>query len=140
MNIKKEHLAIASIPFLFLILFFLGTTKESLPPIDIAGHTESYPNSRVMRDPIPIETHKHILEHTPAGEGGVIINYNCEDFECSPDLIKNLESFAYKYRNVYIAPFKGMKAKIVVSKYSQRLVLDEYDENKIINFIEGGSQ
>jgi len=113
---------------------------EKLPPIDMQGHIESKPSSHVLKEPMPISIQKHMLEHVDGqegGRGGVIINYNCEDYQCEDGLIVELESFATEYDYVYVAPFKGMDVKIAVTKLGKIDVLEGYDETRIKNFIEG---
>jgi len=68
---------------------------------------------------------------------GIIINYDCKNFECEQGLIEQLESFAIKYNNVYVAPFKNMPVKIALTKLGRIETLSEYDENKIETFITG---
>ena len=113
---------------------------ERLPPTDMDGHIESNPSSHILKDPMPIAIQKHMLEHADGvekGRGGVIVNYNCKDYSCEESLIENLESFASDYDYVYVAPFKGMDAKIAITKLGKIDVLEEYDEIRIKNFIGG---
>lgn len=112
---------------------------EKLPPTDMQGHVESNPASHILKEPMPIAVQKHMLEHVDGqegGRGGVIINYNCKDYECESGLIENLESFASEFDYVYVAPFKGMDAKIVITKLGKIDILEDYDENLIRSFIE----
>ncbi len=127
---------------LILIVVFGGImwgalSVKTLPPTTMQGHVEVNPPSHVMREPMLLEVQKHMLEHSDGvGPPGIIINYNCEDYECEEGLIENLESFAEKYStNVYVAPFKGMDAKIALTRLGKIEVLKEYDENLIENFI-----
>jgi|SRR3989344_4681095 len=112
---------------------------ERLPPTDMDGHIESNPSSHILKYPMPIAIQKHMLEHADGVEGGkagVIINYNCKDYSCEESLIENLESFATEYDYVYVAPFKGMDAKIAVTKLGKIDILEEYDKIRIKSFIE----
>jgi len=109
-----------------------------LPPTDMAGHIEVSPESHVLKEPMDIRVQKHMLEHLDGqegGRGGVIINYNCEDFGCEAGLIENLESFAGIYDYVYVAPFKNMPVKIALTRLGRIETLDEYDEIRIESFI-----
>lgn len=109
---------------------------KTLPPTDLQGHVESNPSSHVLKEPMPIAIQKHMLEHADGtGRPGVIINYNCEAYECSSDLIEKLEAFALDYDYVYVAPFKGMDAKIALTKLGEIEVLEDYDETRIKAFI-----
>ncbi len=110
-----------------------------LPPTDMDGHIESNPSSHVLKKPMRIEIQKHMLEHADGiegGKGGVIVNYNCDDFICEENLIQNLEGFASQYNYVYVAPFKGMKSKIALTKLGKIQTFEEYDLELIKMFIE----
>ena len=117
--------------------FSLFSGIKVLPPTDMQGHVEANPASHVLKDPMPIAIQKHMLEHADGtGRPGIVINYNCENYDCEDDLIVNLESFAEVYpENVYIAPFKNMAAKIALTKLNRIEILDEYDEARIDSFI-----
>lgn len=129
--------------FLVIIILIVGgiyfsvSNIKTLPPTDMQGHVEASPESHVLREPMPITIQKHMLEHADGtGPPGVIINYNCGDYKCEEGLIEDLESFAEKYPlNVYVAPFKGMDAKIALTKLGRIEVLEEYDEEIIDNFV-----
>ncbi len=111
---------------------------KTLPPTDIQGHVEENPPSHILKEPMPITIQKHMLEHADGkGKPGVVINYNCKDYQCESGLIENLEAFAGKYDYVYVAPFKGMDAKIALTKLNKIDILEEYNESRIKNFIEG---
>lgn len=120
-------------------IFFLAN-KKVLPPTTIEGHIEANPSSHVLKGPMPLAIQKHMLEHADgSGPPGVVINYNCIDFECEPDLIQRLEEFSKKYPTfVYVAPFKNMKAKIAVTRTGEIITMEDYDEAVIDNFIKRG--
>lgn len=132
-----------SIFLLIVVLIIIGiiwwiSGIERLPPTDIKGHIESNPSSHILKEPMPITIQKHMLEHADGiekGRGGVVINYNCKDYECESDLIEKLEAFAIKYDYVYVAPFEGMDAKIALTKLNKIEVLDEYNNETIEKFI-----
>ncbi len=108
------------------------------PPTDVQGHTETVPPDHVLTSPMPVGMHKHMLEHADGnGPPGVIINYNCEDFDCAPDTIDRLAEIARAYPTfVYVAPYPGMDAKIAVTRFGQQELLDSVDEERIRAFIE----
>ena len=117
---------------------YLLAGAETLPPTSMQGHIEENPPSQVMLRPIDLAVQKHMLEHAggkEGGRGGVIINYNCFDYTCETDLIDKLEAFTEEYDYVYVAPFKGMDAKIALTKLGRIEVLENYDEQKIKRFI-----
>ena len=124
---------------LILILIIWGITSFSnqkvLPPIDIKDHIESYPSEKIVRTPLVLAVQKHILEHVPSGRPGVVINYDCFTYQCEENLVPNLEQFGKKYDFVYVAPFKNMKNKIVLTRYGKLKALDNYVEIVIEEFI-----
>ncbi|HEY65677.1 MAG TPA: DUF3105 domain-containing protein [Caldilineae bacterium] len=109
------------------------------PPTDITGHDETVPPSHILSEPMPLAMQKHMLEHADGrGQPGVIINYNCEDFPCEPDLVERLAEIVRAYPDfVYLAPFPGMDARIALTRRGRLQVLDEVDEERIRAFIEG---
>ena len=115
------------------------SSVKTLPPTDMQGHVEANPDSHVLKEPMPIPIHKHMLEHADGtASPGIVINYNCKDYSCEADLIEKLETFAGRYpANVYVAPFKNMDAKIALTKLGRLEILEEYDEQKINSFIIG---
>ncbi len=138
-KLKNWSIFIAIVGLIIFGIVWGISSIKTLPPTDINGHIESSPSSHVLKEPMSIEIQKHMLEHAD-GEGppGIVINYNCEDYECEESLIENLEGFAEKYPlNVYVAPFKKMDAKIALTKFGKIEIFDEYSEESIKNFIEG---
>ncbi len=140
-NKKIRNWSVFILVFIALIggVYFMISNIETLPPTDIDGHIEKNPKSHVLREPMPIAVQKHMLEHVDGIEGGipgVIINYNCKDYECEPDLIENLEKFAVDYNYVYVAPYKRINTKIALTKLNKIEILKEYDDVKIKSFIE----
>jgi len=121
-------------------IFFIFSGAKTLPPTDMQGHVESSPPSHILKEPMSIPVQKHMLEHLDGvqGErGGVIINYDCENYDCESGLVENLENFASYYNYVYVAPFKNMAAKIALTQLNRIEVLEDYDEEKIHIFISG---
>lgn len=108
------------------------------PPTDVSGHSEGVPPSHILTEPMSLGIHKHMLEHADGkGPPGVIINYNCEDFDCEPDLIERLTAIVQEYPDrVYLAPFPGMDAKIALTRFGEQEILDSFDEQRIRAFIE----
>ncbi len=142
LNIKKLKNWSIFIAVVLLIIWgisLLIPDIRNLPPTDMQGHVEANPDSHISKEPMQLLVQKHMLEHSDGtGPPGIIINYNCKDFECDPELIEKLEAFAIKYTaNVYVAPFKNMGAIIVLTKLGRLEILEEYDEEKINNFIIG---
>lgn len=123
---------------ILLGLYFFISNQEILPPTDIAGHIEKNPPSHILTTPMDIRVHKHMLEHADGKDRpGVIINYNCIQFECESDLLENLAKIVNLYPDfVYLAPYPNMTTKIAVSKYQNQITLERFNRKAIINFIE----
>lgn len=124
--------------FVIVALRYSGSEAAFYPPTDIVGHAENVPPRHILTAPMPLSMQKHMLEHADGnGPPGVVINYNCQDFPCEPDLVERLTAIAEAYPEfVYLAPFPGMSAKIVVTRRGNRLILDTVDEGRIRAFIE----
>ena len=83
----------------------------------------------ISREPIAKELLVHNLE-----DGGVIIHYGCTD---CPDLVTKLETIARRYsRHVVMAPYPGLKTRIALTAWTRIDVFDEFDEGRIVRFIE----
>jgi|SRR3989344_117744 len=135
-KIRNWTITALIIGLIFYGIFFLFSGIKTLPPTDLRGHVEENPASHVLKESMPIAIQKHMLEHADGtGKPGVIINYNCEDYNCENDLIGNLEAFADKYDYVYVAPFKNMNAKIALTRLNKIEILEEYDSEKIKEFV-----
>lgn len=122
-----------------LVLGFVSllSARKVLPPTTFVGpHVEGWPDQRISTRPIPIGLQKHVIEHVSGGRPGILLEYNCAEFDCEPDLIDRLEGIARQYSKVYMAPYPEMDAKIALAAQGALLVLDEFDEKKIVEFIE----
>jgi hypothetical protein len=147
---RDWHLLVGAISVLVIAMVvavvagisFLPSQREKVyPPTSPVGHVESYPEEQVSTIPIPDAVQRHIIEHVPLSDGtqrrGVILQYNCVQFTCEPDLISQLAEIVQGYEWVYMAPYPGMDAKIVLTSYRDLLTLDNLDREKIVAFIEG---
>jgi hypothetical protein len=78
-----------------------------------------------------------MLEHSDgSGAPGVLIQYNCTDYECESGLIEQLTTLVREYpENVYLAP-NTYDGKIILTRIGQREVLDTFEEDTIRAFIE----
>jgi len=136
-NIKFWVIGVVIIGIISLAIN-VSTKATTLPPTTMVNHIEATPPNRILKEPMGIKIHRHMLEHAggiEGGRGGVIINYDCKRFDCEPDLIENLEAFATEFDFVYVAPYKNMKAKIVITKLNRQQVLDTYNEEVIRGFL-----
>lgn len=118
-------------------LIWLSLTASNLPPTTMQGHIEQSPPSHILTRPMPEVIQKHMLEHADGRSSpGIIIQYNCNTFECEPDLIKKLTDLVRQYpENVYLAP-NNYDGKIILTKLGKRKVLNGFDEQIIRKFIE----
>jgi len=141
-SINFKKIKIYSIVGVVLILLIFGglalTNRKSLPPKDMAGHIEVVPDTKISGRPLDPRIHKHILEHfdgEDGSRGGIIINYDCETYTCSSDMVLNLEEFTKTYEYVYVAPYKNMKSKIVLTKLNRQITLDDFSSETIDQFL-----
>ncbi len=121
-------------------VFLIGTPKI-LPPTgwSLGTHPETWPQSRILDERIPLKVQEHIMEHDRGTNSppGIIIQYNCSKYSCGDDLVQKLEDIVREYpTRVYLAPFPKMGAKIVLTTFKKREILEEFDENRIVEFIE----
>lgn len=117
-------------------LGLLVASRSKLPPTSMEGHIEQSPPSHIVNTPMPDNIQRHMLEHADGeGDPGIIIQYNCSDFDCAPDLLSRLTELVNDYpENVYLGP-NNYDGKIILTKLGKRKVLGEFDEEAIVNFI-----
>ena len=120
-------------------VFYFATAK-SLPPTNWTPgtHPESWPTASILSVPISFGVQQHIMEHDRGIDApGIIVQYNCRKYPCDDDLVPRLEEVVRGYPSrVYLAPNPTMDAKIVLTTFKKREVLDEFDEPRIDRFIE----
>jgi len=118
-------------------IVWLISLNPDLPPITAQSHSEGSPSAHIITTAIPDAIQRHMLEHSDGrGEPGIIIQYNCDDYECEEGVIEQLNSLVSKYpENVYLAP-NNYDGKIILTKIGRREILDKYDEQVIRDFIE----
>ncbi len=111
-------------------------TRPSLPPTSMQGHIEDMPAAHITDTPIPDRIQRHMLEHADGqGQPGVIMQYNCEQYACEPDLVAKLTALVRQYpRHVYLAP-NTYDGKIILTKLNRLQILDRFDEQAIKRFI-----
>jgi hypothetical protein len=93
----------------------------------------------VYKEPIVDEAQIHNLEH-----GGIMIQYNCE----CPELVAQFEGFYSRWTpenripmfpsstKIIVAPYKDMESRIALTAWGRIDTFQEYDEARIIKFIE----
>jgi hypothetical protein len=118
--------------------WFIATRPASprLPPTTMQGHIEESPKTHIVDDPMSDAIQRHMLEHADGkGKPGIIIQYNCQKYICESDLIQNLTDLVKQYPdNVYLAP-NNYDGKIILTKEGKLETLDQFDEQKIKDFI-----
>jgi len=78
--------------------------------------------------PIPRELQVHNLE-----DGGVVVQYGCE----CPDVVTRLRDIVNTYdRHVVLAPYPGMKGRIVLTAWTRIETMDQLDEARVRRFID----
>lgn len=117
------------------LAWFLSSSPN-LPPTSMQNHSENSPPSHILTQPIPGAIQRHMLEHADGKTiPGIIIQYNCNDFDCEPELVQNLTALVEKYpNNVYLAP-NNYDGKIIITKLGRREIMDSFDEQAIKTFI-----
>ena len=120
-------------------IVYLTATSKVLPPTTLTHpHTESLPPQQLNSQPIPRGIQIHVMErnrtHPP---GQMLVQYNCQDYDCEPDLIQNLTDIVQGYPpQVYLAPYPGMDAMIALAAPGSLEVLEIFEEDKIRKFID----
>ena len=120
-------------------VFFVIANSKILPPTSFGpSHSEQFPARQINSVPIPLPIQEHVMERGGGHhlKGSMLIQYNCDRFECEPDMIARLrEIVSARPSNVYLAPFPAMDAKIALAAPGRLVTLDELDESRITRFI-----
>jgi hypothetical protein len=107
-----------------------GDDYTTWPPTS-GKHYEQPAREGVHDQPIPNEQQVHNLEH-----GQIVIQYTCAD---CPELANQLKAFAARYpRWVLVGPYPEPRvgARIALTAWGRIDTFDEYDEQRIVRFIE----
>ena len=142
LNIKPiltKILVITSVVLTIAGIIWFISSRPSLPPIDLSGHIEQNPTSHILDTGMTEPIQKHMLEHADGDDKkgqGVIIQYNCKRYSCEKDFIPKLTALVKKYpKNVYLAP-GNYDGKIILTRLNKREILEKFNEEKIVDFIE----
>ncbi|MFQ5874521.1 MAG: DUF3105 domain-containing protein [Dehalococcoidia bacterium] len=129
-------LAVVALVIGGLVLY--GTRQKVLPPTDFGPtHSESLPAQQVNTQPIPRPIQEHVMEHVGNMGPGILVQYNCQDYQCEPDLVPKLTEVVRSYPpRVFLAPYPGMDAKIALAAPGELEVLETFDEGRVRQFIE----
>ncbi len=120
-SLGRDHIAVndAHIPY------------NSDPPT--SGPHAAAANRGFYEDPIPDENIVHNLEH-----GFVAISYDCEQLEDCETVKSNLRQIVDNYdsHQVIAVPRQNRDAPIALTAWQRIDLLDEYDEERIVTFVE----
>lgn len=138
-KINKKIIYTAIVVVVIVGAGWLFTLVPNLPPTTQQNHTEDSPPAHILTTAIPDSIQRHMLEHADGDGGkgpGIIIQYNCNDYECEAEMIEQLTTLVTEYPdNVYLAP-NNYDGKIILTRLGKREVLDSFDAQTIREFIE----
>jgi Protein of unknown function (DUF3105) len=110
----------------------VGLTTYNSDPPSSGPHVPQIAAWGIHPQPIPKEYQVHNLE-----DGGVAVQYNCPAGEAScKTLIDQLTEIVRKYDHIVLAPYPGMSNKIALTAWTRIDKFDEFDEKRIVRFIE----
>ena len=123
-----------------IVLFMTtrSTFGKELPPTSVTpAHSEAFPLGQINSRPIPRLVQEHVMERNAGHEkGSMLVQYNCVEYECEPDLEQRLTEIVRVYPPyVFLAPYPTMDAMIALAAPGRLLTLDSLDEDKIREFI-----
>lgn len=106
-------------------------TYNSSPPTS-GPHLPYIARWGISDTPVPNELQTHNLE-----DGGVLVQYNClqTDPGCRA-LIEKLAQIVGRYDHAILAPYSRMSHKIALTAWSRIDKFNEFDEARIVKFIE----
>jgi hypothetical protein len=114
--------------------------NQHIQPPQTAAYNSSPPTSGphytviapwgVHEEPIQNELQVHNLE-----DGGVMVQYNCQ--AGCPELADQLAGIVSRYpEQVILAPYPDMDASIALTAWGRIDTLEQFDEKRILRFIE----
>jgi hypothetical protein len=110
----------------------VGLTRYNSDPPTSGPHLPQVASWGIHQEPIPKELQVHNLE-----DGGVVLQYNCQAADAScKTLIDQLSEVSRKYDRVVLAPYPGMSNKIALTAWTRIDKFDDFDEPRIVRFIE----
>ena len=120
------------------VVFLYASTRKELPPTSAPpGHAETLPRRQINDSPIPKLVQQHVMERNsthPVGQ--MLVQYNCKDYQCEPDLVARLTEIVLSYPStVYLAPYPVMDAKIALAAPGRLLTLKSLDDARIRELI-----
>ena len=145
-NLRRK-LLLAAVGFTVTSLVVIGfvvfmTTRSTfgkiLPPTGFsAAHFETFPAQQINTQPIHRLIQEHVMERNASHpNGSMLVQYNCELYECEPGLVENLTKLVLEFPpTVYLAPYPEMNAKIALAAPGRLLTFEVFNEAGIRKFI-----
>jgi hypothetical protein len=119
-DLGNEHISAADTPH---------EPYNSKPPTS-GPHLDPKAEWGIHDQQITNELQIHNLE-----DGGVLIQYDCDEEDCST-LIQQLETIAKRYKEkVILAPYANLDQRIALTAWNRIDTFDEFDEKRITTFI-----
>lgn len=110
----------------------VGLTRYNSDPPTSGPHLPQVASWGIHQEPVPKELQVHNLE-----DGGVVMQYNCQAADAScKTLIDQLSDISRKYDRLLLAPYPGMSNKIALTAWTRIDKFDDFDEQRIVRFIE----
>lgn len=107
----------------------VGTVLYNSTPPTSGPHLGQLAAWGVHAEPIPNELQVHNLE-----DGGVMVQYNCEDCD---ELVDQLARIVRRYdEHVILAPYPEVDSRIALTAWTRIDKFDEFDEARVETFIE----
>jgi hypothetical protein len=125
------------------IPFPMMVTYEHNPPASGAHWSQTnvapLPSGHYFNPPAEEEQWVHNLEH-----GYMVLLYDCDNFECPPDLVDNLVgtidtyplSSVFGYSKIVVVPYDGLPHPIAAVAWDHQLYLDAFDDAVLRSFYE----
>jgi hypothetical protein len=107
----------------------VGTIVYNSTPPTSGPHLGQLARWGIHTEPIPNELQVHNLE-----DGGVMVQYSCEDCE---DLVEQLGGVVGRYdERVILAPYPAMDSRIALTAWGRIDTFDDFEEERVIAFVD----
>ena len=121
-SLGNRHIAVSEV----------GLINYNSNPPTSGPHLPSVAPWGIHENPVAKELQVHNLE-----DGGVVVQYNCPQTEpgCK-NLIEKLSQVVKRYDHTILAPYPSMKERIALTAWSRIDKFNEFDEKRIVRFID----
>lgn len=107
----------------------VGSVLYNSTPPTSGPHLGQIASWGIHTEPIPNELQVHNLE-----DGGVMVQYDCEDCQ---ELVDQLAGVVRRYDDhVVMAPYPNIGSRIALTAWGRIDKFDEFDEERIVSFID----